>query len=419
MHHEIRRAEAARRPSANLWLVQGMATATAQIATRVVVGEGGVVKEERDRSSRPRRGSSLTENPLQLSSPEKKLAAAPVSSPTKGMNVLTEEQLGEIAGALRSLSDLRKLGALNAAVGPHAVTCDQIAKLVETTDSEHVKLTMVQVLAPRCADPRHGEAIADTFAEASQRQQCHDSFAARSRKIDIDSRFAASSGAKKHRSRSVLERRVAAARAALAESKASLDAPSPSGAGAKKPPAFSEPVAPPEPEAPAPEPEADAAPPAALASVPESPPTPATLATRLFEPGSPTSPATPAAPPKTNAFATPPKKKSSEKAVVSFRIEPSTREQEEAALERCKILASETKMRLASSRMLIEKDKEIAANYNDLMCEAAADFGNEAEPPAVPWYGSCTGFVPFLGCATPDKQAAADAQQRRDAWGRK
>ena len=57
-----------------------MATATAQIATRVVVGEGGVVKEERDRSSRPRRGSSLTENPLQLSSPEKKLAAAPVPS---------------------------------------------------------------------------------------------------------------------------------------------------------------------------------------------------------------------------------------------------------------------------------------------------------------------------------------------------
>ena len=72
---------------------------------------------------------------------------------------------------------------------------------------------------------------------------------------------------------------------------------------------------------------------------------------------------------------------------------------EERAMERCLFAATESKKRLASSRMLMEKDREIAANYNDLMAEATEDF--ERRPPEVvgaPWYASCTGFLPF--CST-------------------
>ena len=87
---------------------------------------------------------------------------------------------------------------------------------------------------------------------------------------------------------------------------------------------------------------------------------------------------------------------------MSFRLAatPPSAESEEQALQRCQLFTTASKLRMTSSRMLAEKDSRIAANYNDLMAEATADFEEERlktpKDEAPPWYATCVGNIPFF-----------------------
>jgi hypothetical protein len=260
---------------------------------------------------------------------------------------------------------------------------------------------MVEVLAPRCADPRGGDALAAKFSrDAAMQRKARDAFAARSRKLDVPKRSPATGSSV--RSRSVLERRVAAAREALAKSKADVKSATFADAAPRTPP----PAPPPTPTTPRAPPTPPTPPARAVAPVAYEPPPPPDpephFAAKLFKPGSPTS--TPR-----GAAETPPRARG-KKPAVSFELaedDPRGRreedESEEDALERCASLTRESKLRQTSSRMLIEKDRQIADNYNDLMSEPTAAFqrdhpsGDAASPP---WFVACFSSLPFSSHCT-------------------